>query len=52
MALIFDTNTLSAFADGDPDLRSAIAVENELALPSVVLGEYLFGIRQSRYRPR
>jgi tRNA(fMet)-specific endonuclease VapC len=52
MALIFDTNALSAFADGDADLRSAMAAEDEVALPSIVLGEYLFGVRQSRYRAR
>jgi predicted nucleic acid-binding protein len=52
MALILDTNALSAFVDGDSDLRAVIAVEEELALPSVVLGEYLFGIRQSKYRTR
>jgi len=52
MALIFDTNALSAFADGDAGLRSAMAVEDELALPAIVLGEYLFGVRQSRYRAR
>ncbi len=52
MALIFDTNALSAFADGDSDLRQAIERETDLALPTVVLGEYLFGISQSRYRTR
>ena len=52
MALIFDTNALSAFADGDAALRSTISAEDELALPSIVLGEYLFGVRQSRYRSR
>jgi tRNA(fMet)-specific endonuclease VapC len=50
MALILDTNALSAFADGDPALRRAIEDEPELAVPAVVLGEYLFGIRQSRLR--
>lgn len=52
MALIFDTNALSAFIDGDARLRTAISAEDELALPSIALGEYLFGIRQSRYRNR
>jgi tRNA(fMet)-specific endonuclease VapC len=50
MALILDTNALSAFADGDPALRRAIEDEPDLAVPAVVLGEYLFGIRQSRLR--
>lgn len=52
MALILDTNALSAFADGDVALRQAIGGEVDLALPAVVLGEYLFGIRRSRYRSR
>ena len=52
MALILDTNALSAFADGDAGLRRVIEREVDLALPAVVLGEYLFGIRQSRYRSR
>jgi predicted nucleic acid-binding protein len=52
MALILDTNALSAFADGDRDLHLAIAGQPDLAMPAVVLGEYLFGIRQSRHRPQ
>ena len=52
MALILDTNALSAFADGDAALERMIRDEEELALPAIVLGEYLFGIRQSRYRAR
>jgi tRNA(fMet)-specific endonuclease VapC len=52
MALILDTNALSAFADGDSGLRQTIDEEQELAVPAVVLGEYLFGIRQSRWRAR
>lgn len=44
MALILDTNALSAFADGDPGLRREIGQETDLALPAVVLGEYMFGI--------
>ncbi len=52
MALILDTNALSAFADGDARLRRVIEDEPELAVPSIVLGEYLFGLRQSRHRRR
>ena len=52
MAVILDSKALSAFADGDPRLGRAIANEMDLALPSIVLGEYLFGIRQSRFRSR
>ena len=50
MALILDTNALSAFVDGDEKLLSAVRSEPELALPAIVLGEYLFGIQQSRQR--
>jgi len=52
MALILDTNALSAFADGDTALRKVIAAEPDLALPAIVLGEYLFGVRRSRFRNR
>lgn len=48
MALIFDTNALSAFADGDTELLRALEDQHELALPTIVLGEYLYGIHQSR----
>ena len=49
---MLDTNALSAFADGDMALRRAIGDEADLAIPVVVLGEYVFGIRQSRHRSR
>lgn len=35
--MIFDTNALSAFADGDEELLRALENEQELALPSIVL---------------
>src|SRR5579864_4383353 len=50
MALILDTNAVSAFVDGDAGLQKLIAHEFQLALPVIVLGEYLFGIRESRHR--
>jgi len=43
---------VSAFAGGDPKLRFAIGRERNLAAPVVVIGEYLFGIRQSCPRPQ
>lgn len=52
MALILDTNALSAFADADPGVLEIVKGEEELAVPSVVLGEFLFGIRASRKRER
>jgi tRNA(fMet)-specific endonuclease VapC len=50
VALILDTNALSAFVDGDRALLRAIGIEPELAIPAIVLGEYLYGIHQSRQR--
>jgi predicted nucleic acid-binding protein len=52
MALILDTNALSALADGDDALRRAIGAEPDLALPVIALGEYRFGIGRSRHRAR
>lgn len=48
--MILDTNALSAFAEGDEDLAAQLEVASELCLPVVVLGEYRFGVRQSRHR--
>jgi tRNA(fMet)-specific endonuclease VapC len=48
--MILDTNALSAFAEGDEGLAAQLEVAPELYLPVVVLGEYRFGIRQSRHR--
>lgn len=50
--MILDTNALSAFADGDAKLLRLIEAEADLALPVIVLGEYLYGIRQSHHRAR
>jgi len=48
--MILDTNALSAFADGDDALLAKLDTALELCVPVIVLGEYRFGIRQSRYR--
>jgi tRNA(fMet)-specific endonuclease VapC len=50
VAVILDTNALSAFAEGDDKLLRSLENELELALPVIVLGEYLYGIHQSRLR--
>jgi predicted nucleic acid-binding protein len=52
VALILDTIALSAFADGDEKLLHNINKEFELAVPVVVLGEYLCGVHGSRFRLR
>ena len=50
--MILDTNALSAWADGDADVEASALLADRPVVPVVVLGEYLFGIRQSRYRAR
>lgn len=50
--MILDTNALSAWADGRPSTRAAFATARRLVVPAIVLGEYQFGIRQSRHRKR
>ncbi len=50
--MILDTNALSSWSDGTPAINSALRNADRLIVPSIVLGEYYFGIRQSRYRNR
>jgi tRNA(fMet)-specific endonuclease VapC len=50
--MILDTNALSAWAEGNPACRPAFLEARHLLLPTIVLGEYLYGIRQSRHRVR
>lgn len=50
MALILDTNALSAVADEQPGITAALAKASLVGIPAVVLGEYRFGIAQSRLR--
>jgi predicted nucleic acid-binding protein len=50
VALIVDTNALSAIADADSAAIAYIAEANRLAVPVIVLGEYRLGLTQSRYR--
>ena len=50
--MILDTNALSAWAEGHPGVQSPLRSADRLVVPAIVLGEYYFGIRQSRYRPR
>lgn len=48
--MILDTNALSALAEGDSALESILRKVTQLAIPVIVLGEYRYGICQSRYR--
>jgi len=50
MALILDTNALSAAAEREPSALEVVAGAERIAVPVIVLGEYRLGIAQSRYR--
>jgi tRNA(fMet)-specific endonuclease VapC len=50
VALILDTNALSAVADGETSAMELVARTERLAVPVIVLGEYRLGIAQSRYK--
>lgn len=50
--MILDTNGLSALADGDPALEPVLRKAAQVAIPVIVLGEYRYGISQSRDRNR
>jgi len=50
--MILDTNGLSAVADGDPGVEPMLRDAAEVAVPVIVLGEYRYGIQQSRDRQR
>lgn len=46
--MILDTNALSAFAEGAPGILARLVKAQQPAVPVIVLGEYRFGIAQSR----
>jgi len=50
--VILDTNGLSAVADGDASLIPFLRQATEIAVHVIVLGEYRYGVRQSRERHR
>jgi len=49
VALILDTNALSAAADREPAALELVARAERVAVPVIVLGEYRLGIAQSRH---
>jgi tRNA(fMet)-specific endonuclease VapC len=49
VALILDTNALSAAAGREPDALDLVAGAERVAVPVIVLGEYRLGIAQSRH---
>lgn len=48
--MILDTNALSAIADDEPAAVRLFSNATSIELPAIVLGEYRFGISQSRRR--
>jgi tRNA(fMet)-specific endonuclease VapC len=52
MAVILDTNAVSALLAGDEALSDLLAVRSRHHLPVIVIGEYRFGLLRSRYRER
>jgi tRNA(fMet)-specific endonuclease VapC len=50
VGLILDTNALSAIAEGERAAVKEFTRADEVAIPVIVLGEYRFGISQSRHK--
>ena len=48
--MILDTNALSAFVEGDPGVGETLRREARAAIPVIVLGEFRYGIAESRHR--
>lgn len=50
--MILDTGAVSSLLAGDRNLADILSGEDRHQLPSIVLGEYRYGLRQSRLRVR
>ncbi len=50
--MILDTNALSAWAEGIGAVEEILGNADSVEVPSIVVGEYLFGIQQSRHYVR
>lgn len=48
--MILDTNGLSAVAEGEANLEPILRRALQVAIPVIVLGEYRYGISQSRHQ--
>lgn len=48
--MILDTNALSAFVDGDVGVGNVLRGQPRAAIPVIVLGEFRYGIAQSKQR--
>ena len=49
--MILDTNALSAFVDGDAGVGEILSRQTRAAIPVIVLGEFRYGIAESRHWP-
>ncbi len=47
--MILDTNALSAFVDGDAEAGEVLRHQARACIPVIVLGEFRYGISQSRH---
>lgn len=50
--MILDTNALSAWAEGNRSIEPVLRSAADVVIPVIVLGEFDFGIRQSRHYQR
>lgn len=50
--MILDTNALSAWAEGDRSIEPVLRSATEVVIPVIVVGEFEYGIRQSRHSQR
>ena len=50
MEVILDTNALSAWLDGDEELKLKLSLVTTVWLSPIVLGEYRFGVKGSRHK--
>lgn len=50
--MILDTNAVSAWAEGDRSIEPVLRSAAEVVIPVIVLGEFDYGIRQSRHYKR
>ena len=48
--MILDTNALSAFVDGDAAVGEVLRHQARACIPVIVLGEFRYGIAQSKHR--
>ena len=50
--MILDTNALSAWAEGDRSIEPVLRSATEVVIPVIAVGEFEYGIRQSRHYRR